>query len=84
MDAKNDQIYFSLQDSHCDPTSRIENSSLQRSQVFQEGHYEFYDPIVEWLERSYLASYIIGIKFQSLLMLVKKLGAYEDTFARDF
>jgi len=47
MDAKNDQIYFSLQDSHCDPTSRIENSSLQRSQVFQEGHYEFYDPIVE-------------------------------------
>jgi len=59
MKPDNDQIYFALQDSHRDPTFQIRNSSFQISQGFQEGHYEFYDPITECLEQSYLASSVV-------------------------
>lgn len=84
MTIKNGQIYFYLQDSHHDPTSRIKKSFFQRSRGFQENHHEFYDPNTEWLEQSYLASSVVGSKFQSFLPLTKKLGADEDTLARGF
>lgn len=58
MTVENDQIYFSLQDFHRDPIFQIMYSSSQRSRGFQENHYEFYNPINEWLEQSYFASSI--------------------------
>lgn len=82
MTTKNDQIYFPLQYSHRDPTSQIQNSSFQRSWGFQEGHHEFYDPIIEWLEQSYLASSVVVGKFQSFLALAENLGADEETLTR--
>lgn len=74
MIAEDDHIYFSLQYSHHDPASRIKNLTFQWSWGFHDIHHEFYDPIVEWLEQPYLESSVIGNKFQSILMLAKKLG----------
>jgi len=62
MTDENDQIYLSILDSHRDPLSQIRNPSSQRSRIFQNNHHEFYDPIIEWLEQSYLASHVASNK----------------------
>lgn len=82
MTDDNDQVYLSISYSHHDPLSQIKNPSSQRSLIFQNIHHEFYDPIVEWLEQSYLASHVAGNKIQSFLALHKKLGAEQHTLAR--
>jgi len=79
-----DQTYFSLQGFHPDPAHLIENSSCQGFQGFQEDCLKFYNPITEWLEKSYLESSIIDKKFQFFLMLVKVSSTGKDTFARSF
>jgi len=44
--------------------------------------HEFYDPIAEWLEQSYLASLVAGNKLHSFLALAKKLGAEQHKLTR--
>jgi len=62
MTDENDYIYLSISDSQRDPLSRIRNPSSQRSWIFQNNHHEFYDPIIEQLEQSHLASHVAGNK----------------------
>lgn len=62
----------------------IENLYFQRFQGFREDYLEFYNPIIEWLEQSYLESFITNNKFWYFLTLAKEFGAYGDTFTGSF
>lgn len=62
----------------------IENYFLQFFRGFQEDCHEFYDPIDEQLEQSYLESLSINNKFRSFCMLSKEFDVVEDTFTRSF
>jgi len=50
------QIHFPLQDSHHDSIPLIENLSSHGFVSFQEDAFEFYDPIYDFIEESYLTS----------------------------
>lgn len=84
MSIEYDHNYFSSHDSHCDPTLLIKNSPFPRFWGFQQGHHEFYDPFIKWLEQFYLECSVANIKFQLFLALSKELGVDADTFARIF
>lgn len=84
MNDEYDKIHFPSQYSHHNPMPLTENLSFQRSQYFQEHCHEFYDPITEWLEHSYLARSVANNKLQYFLIVAKKFGADGDTFARIF
>jgi len=76
------QIHFPSQDSHIDPMLLIEDLLFQSFQGFQEDFFKFHNPIVEWLERSYLASSIANNMFQPFLMLAKQDDIEEGAFIR--
>ena len=80
--SKYDHIHFPLQYSHSNLVLSIENSSFQIFQDSQEDCFGFHDPIIEWLEKSYLASSIVNNRFWNFLMLSKEYNADEGTFAR--
>ena len=83
MSTEHDQIHFSSQDSHPSPVILIENSCFQGFWGFQEDFHEFYKPIVEFLEQSYLAI-STNNKFQYFLWLAKEFSVDGDTFMRIF
>jgi len=60
MTNENDYIYLSVLDSHHDPISQMRNPYSQISQIFQNNHHKFYDPIGKWMEQYYLASCVAG------------------------
>jgi len=71
MTTEYDKIYFSLQYSHHSPIILIENSYFQ---IFQEDCHELYNPMVEWLDKTYLESSVANNKFRSSLTLFKEFG----------
>lgn len=84
MTTEYDQIYLPLQDSHHNLIPLIENSSFQKFWGYQEDYHEFCDPIVEWLEQSYLEIFIRNNKSSSSLTLAKEFGVDGDTSVRIF
>lgn len=62
MTDANDHIYLSVSYYLHDIFSRIRNPSTEILQIFQNIHHEFYDPIIEWLKQSYLASHAANNK----------------------
>ena len=78
-------MYFFLsQYSHRISFPLNKKSSFQRFRGFQEDHYEFYDPIIEWLEQSHLESSLVNNKFRYYISLAKEFGVYGDISVRSF
>lgn len=64
----------------CNLMPSIENSSFRRFRGFQEDCHKLYDPIVEWLENTYLEISHANKKFRYCITLSKEFIVDEDTF----
>ena len=84
MLAKYDQIYFPSQGFHHNPVPPIKNSYFLSFQGFQEDYHELYDPIIEWLEQSYLETSVTNNKFQYFFVFSKEFDVDGVTSVRSF
>lgn len=78
-----DQYNHNTRDYHCDSNALIENSFSHKSQGLPISCYEYHDPIVEWLDKSYLVSSITNNKFRSFLMFERTENTSECVFIRN-